>query len=386
MDRIYDYISPLFLIATIAFLIGVGIGYFSTFASILPDWPRPLVLLVTLFWLGLVALTIKHAAIQLYRVFAENGRGWALFLVFYIALFVFSGFGFITTFMFLYEGPVIVREKTIQMADNISRLNARAQADLPVGAYNALLARTEANRGNLMREINNPSGGNLCGIGPSARAILTSLQQDFPQVVIIRGTDGGFSCLDTARLNATRNAYNDAITAALAAHPIRTQQRIAEREQLIREVQFLASQQGPRLQELERELSGVASFVSNADLYRVALGRLTDANVAYANLYPRVAQFSPLVQTTLPPRVDLSEAQSVSSAVEVVNAITTRLHRPTVWGILLAALIIDLLFVVMVAIIYWRARKAWQARQQAIAARQVEGTTVEYIWTPPKRA
>jgi len=167
--RSFLYWISLPLVAII--LLYVGGGYYFSFSTVLPEVSKLVIIGITFLLMCLVYLFLRHTGYAIERARTKVGIWRFAWVPSFLVLFVFSGYGFLTSSLLLVEGPVIVREGISNTIEQLSSLDAFAKRSLRVPAYEDIASHVEALRAELIAEINNPSGGNFCGVGVRAKDV-----------------------------------------------------------------------------------------------------------------------------------------------------------------------------------------------------------------------
>lgn len=365
----------------LAFLLFVGFGYFSLASSFWPDLSAVVHLLLAALAGFFIFLMIAHTGKAFAGIDRERPITIAAALVSFLALFAFSGWGVVTSAMFLIEGPAIVREKADEMSVGMSRLDQTAKTRLPVPEFQQLHATVRDLETKLVEEINNRSGGRYCGVGPLALATLAQITSHLPTVGFIAGTGNAHDCADKARLRVIEDQYRESITNALNNHPLIAQHRLRERAALQKDIEAGVAENVSKLQNLA---ASSLEFRSNPRAYQLAFRILSQANSSYRSL---VTRLNTLLgeDAGLPPEFDLAHVESISTGASVINAILGRLNRTMTWVILLGAVALDLIITLTVAAIYADVRRRSREREEAEARILIPGEDIRFLWLPPSQ-
>ena len=219
LNRTRNFLYWLSLPLIVLFLIYIGGGYYFSFSTVFPDVSGFIIFGITLLLMFVVYVCLRHTGHQIETTRAFRGYRRYLWIGSFLLLFLFSGYGFLTSSLLLVEGPVIVREGLSNTIEQLSALNAVAKNSLRVPAYEDIVSRVGALETQLHAEIKNPAGGQFCGVGVRAKDVLKQIAVYLPEVKILNGTDSGHSCADAAYLDHLSTTYNNLIEVSTKKAP-----------------------------------------------------------------------------------------------------------------------------------------------------------------------
>lgn len=288
-------------------------------------------LIITIFVFELV----RNTAVAIDTARHEHGVVKLKWVLYFLLLFVFSGYSLILASMFLVESPVIVTEALRKSIEGLTDLERNANNLLPVQEYEELVGRVEAKRLMLLHEIKSANAGPFCGIGPFAKELITDINQDLNNAVVIaNGDDKGHDCNDKIQIDALVMKYNNMITQSLATHPLLTKFRIEQRKELQNILSGAIDKENDQLTKILADLSGVPYFIFKLDLYHRSLAELETAKTVYDINYNKLGALVGPKKITLPSYLDITSAEKIA----VLNTIATRLDRPSTYLYILIAL------------------------------------------------
>lgn len=126
----------------------------------------------------------------------------------YLFLLVISALGTLNAAFVLFESRAILRHDVGTVRTAYGTLRDNARATLPPTGYFEKVAQVNGLLVALHREINNPNGGNFCGIGPEAKLIILQIRALIPDYHVLAGS-GPIRPCDQAKADKVFGAYKD---------------------------------------------------------------------------------------------------------------------------------------------------------------------------------
>jgi hypothetical protein len=380
--RVYGYMF--FIPFMMLYLSYIGAVSYFTLATLMHRSSEYTFIIISLLYIAVVYVIVRYTGYAIHRYRKEAGIWRFKWMLAFQALFVVSGYGFLASNFVLIEGPFDCREALTRAIDSLTKLQAFGQQSLPVPEYEETKKRVLTRQAGLEREILNPSAGDFCGVGPSARRIIDDLHDDLPGVRLIAGTDRNHSCGDRSYLHLVVNSYREAITAALAAHPLVTQYHITERNALLAELDKALTNDLALLAESKHKLAGVTNFILNIDLYQETTKSLDKAATDYSALYQQLAAYTALKNdANLGERLDTGLAGALTaSPVWVLNPIISRLNRATTWLYVFIVFAANFVAAYIASTVFARLDAIDKRRRAQAEATVFEGSDVAYLWEP----
>lgn len=361
------------LVGTLVFA-AVFAGWWLIFE---PAVPHPLIAV-------LLAAGLAVLALMLARLFAEKlaqskqpgaARIKPHYWLAYVILFIVSGMGTVNAAFVLWEGPSVVRQDMAEVRNAYSALEIFARNSLTSAAHQRKAADLDALLANLREEINNPNGGNYCGVGDAANQIIAQIRAIVPQMPIIRGT-GAIRPCDPVRAERVFQAYATSARATLA-----------------RDSEFLAFN-GPRKAEaLAAVRSNAAAMRRGFDAVEGLLGdptAFTRAEVQqplataannYGDDYRRLASLAGRVDEAIPAAVDVTQSQDLGSFAAFFQIFISRIWEPKTWVYLAIAILLDFALVYVLKEAFLRYRR-W-GRASDIDPYRRRGPHPKFLWVNP---
>jgi hypothetical protein len=300
----------------------------------------------------------------------------------FIFLFLFSGYGFLTSSLLLVEGPVIVREGLSSTIEQLSALDAVAKNSLRVPRYEDIVSHVEALRAELHAEIHNPTGGQFCGVGVRAKDVLRKIAVYLPNITVLNGTDSGHSCADTAYLDHLTTTYSNLIEDELQKHPLAIENRVKDRADYLKLLSATVNTDVRDLQQFQITLAGVPHFIFNLDLYHKSVGQIEKVNGDYEKMYQQLIGFVDPRSVSLPPRISSPSLEQIASPIQVLNTIIARANRLSTYVYIFIALFADLLASYLASLVFMVHKQLQFAQKKREEFNNVGGTGVKYLWMP----
>ena len=332
--------------------------------------------------MSVVYLCLRHTGFQIETTRALQGYRRYLWIGSFVLLFLFSGYGFLTSSLLLVEGPEIVREGLSSTIGYLSALNASAKNSLRVPAYEDIVSRVEALETQLRAEIKNPAGGQFCGVGVRAKDVLKQIAVYLPNVALLNGTDYGHSCADAAYLEHLSTTYNTMIESQLRKHPLAIINRIAERSDYLTMLNLTVNADVSDLERFQRQLAGVPTFIFNLDLYHKSVSAIEKADGDYEKMYQQLVGFVDPKSVSLPPRIPGASMEQIASPIQVLSTIIARDNRVSPYIYIFIALFADLLASYVTSLAFMVHKQLQLAQKKRAEFTSVGRTGVAYIWMP----
>ena len=382
LNRTRNFLYWLALPLVVLFLIYIGGGYYFSFSTVFPDVSGFIIFGLTLFLMLVVYLCLRHTGLQIETTRALQGYRRYLWIGSFALLFLFSGYGFLTSSLLLVEGPVIVREGLSNTIEQLSALNALAKNSLRVPAYEDIVSRVGALETQLRAEIKNPAGGQFCGVGVRAKDVLKQIAVYLPEVKILNGTDTGHSCADAAYLDRLSTTYSNLIESQLRKHPLAIINRIAERSDYLTMLNLTVNADVSDLERFQRQLAGVPTFIFNLDLYHKSVSAIEKADGDYEKMYQQLVGFVDPKSVSLPPRIAAASMEQIASPIQVLSTIIARDNRVSTYIYIFIALFADLLASYLTSLVFMVHKQLQLAQKKREEFNNVGGTGVRYLWIP----
>jgi hypothetical protein len=366
----------------VIFLLYIGGGYYFSFSTVLTDVSSIIIFGLTLLLILVVYLCLRHTGRQIETTRAFQGYRRYLWIGSFLLLFLFSGYGFLTSSLLLVEGPVIVREGLSNTIEQLSKLNAQAKNSLRVPAYEDIVSRVEALETQLHAEIKNPTGGQFCGVGVRAKDVLKQIAVYLPNVTVLNGTDSGHSCADATYLDHLSTTYNALIDSQLRKHPLAIINRVKERSDYLTMLGITVNTDVSDLEQFQRLLAGVPTFIFNLDLYHRSVSAIEKADGDYEKMYQQLVGFVDPKGVSLPPRITSASMEQIASPVQVLNTLIARANRVSTYIYVFIALFADLLASYLTSLVFMAHKQLQIAQKKRDEFNNVGDTGVKYIWMP----
>lgn len=335
---------------------------------------------------GIMALLITTIALGLARflgkkrAFAKIGNRanfrWYFGGMTYVFLFILSALGTVNAAFVLWEGPSVVRQDMEEVRSSYKKLQIYAHATLQIAEFDTKKSKVEGLLTALQKEIDNPNGGNLCGVGPYAQNIITDIRAFVPNMPIIR-SGGMIRPCDHGRAQEIWSAYRDSAMASLNADP-----------------DFLA-QDGPgrytylenldkNIGEVESIFDGIASdLVGPTSFAKSSVqGGLETASSRYQSDYIELLRFVREPSEDIPQRVDVSQSQQLGSLAAILQILFLRLGYVSTWSYILIAILLDFALVHFLTTAFARLIPA--SASTPVDEFRVPGSHPRFLWVNPK--
>ena len=153
------------------FLTYVGLGYYVMISSQFPGWPPAALIGACLLAVAVIYYCVRHTGLSLYE--ANTGvKRPLVWLPWFAGLFIFSGYGFLTSSMLIVEGHQIAKEEIKQLMTNLGQLEEFAEGYKSPKDFSEFRGSVDNDRTLLINEIK--AQGN-CGIGTYSRTHIDHL-------------------------------------------------------------------------------------------------------------------------------------------------------------------------------------------------------------------
>jgi hypothetical protein len=369
----------------VIFLLYLGVGYYFSLATTLPQLSKYVLLLITLLFIAIIFVFVRHTGAALYKARDAKGINKLKWVLSFLLLFIFSGYGFISASMLLVEGPVIINEALRTSIDGLSSLGNAASDLLPVREYQELRGRVETESLQLSQEIKSPNSGHYCGVGPRAKEIIAAINKDLNNAVVIgNGDDRDHDCNSSQQIGGLQRRYESVIKHALDTHPLVAQYRIDQRSELQNNLSRAISKEQEQLTKVLAELSTVPHFIFNLDLYHRSVAELETAKSLYDINYKKLADIVDPEKIKLPSYLNITSTEKIASPIQVLNTIASRLDRPSTYIYIFIALAADFFASYLASVVFLVHKRAEASQELLTEATNVGGTDVTYIWVPER--
>jgi hypothetical protein len=356
----------------LAFLFYVGFGYYVMISSQWPNWPGIAVFLLCLAIVAIIYFFVRHTGFAIYE--ASVSMGWRRFvwIPLFLLLFVFSGYGFLTSSMLLIEGPDIARDEMAALSANLGKLQTAARDLTNNATYHDFASALDYQRNALMHEI---EASGHCGIGPQAHNILKNIL-DLASSYKIKYTqpsnaNSPLLCSDTDDIKEYKRTYN-AIFKDM-------DQSVRSRFQLIdRDTQDGIIENTKSAQE---SLNGIGSalvgvhYFFDLSFYHEVLSVISRAYGSYLRASQNLPGFTA-------ERIDTGDLEHLGLFLYLPELVWTRLFVPPTILLCLLALFCDVLATQLVAAVLQRQRQLQDEQRLSAAAGRAGGKDVTYLWQP----
>ena len=364
-NRFQDFAYYAFLPFVLGFLAYVGLGWYIFFLH-MTGWNPLLVGLLCLTMVAFIYVLVRHTGLAMYE--ASSHRGWRRFawVPFFLALFCFSGYGFLTSSMLIFVGPRIAREDVGKLLADLSSLrNAAASARIRY--------ILEDERDALLREIDHPTGN--CGFGHEAQKILDrvnaslrpySLHIDPPSRV------GSVLCNRRDIIEKLVMHFNGRIEQILASS--RQAADLSTNDDPSNSVLSATRKESRDLQAVSDRLRTEQYFFDLALFWRT-LNALQAGREAYNT------QLSTVNGAGLAPAPP-SRLEELGSPFDLLHVIWTERTDPKVWLLLILAVGCDVLASYLASGVFRKHLVLAVERGRIAGAAQAGGRDVTFLWQP----
>jgi uncharacterized membrane protein YozB (DUF420 family) len=363
----------IFVISVIVFA-AVFVGWWLIFKPVVP---HPAIAIAFAFVLAVIALLLARLLAEKLAEARAPGAPplrWYYYLA-YFCLFIVSAMGTINAAFVVWEGSSIVRQDMGEVRSAYTALDVFARRDLVSAGYNKKKADLEALLANLHEEINNPNGGNYCGVGEAAGAIITQIREIVPQMPIIRGT-GAIRPCDPAKAERVYQSYAVSARATLE----RDQNFLAfhgpEKAEFLEKLATHIQAMRSSFEEMEGLLGDPTAF-ARAEVQRP----LATAAANYNDDYKQAAGLAPRINSTIPVSVDVSQSQELGSFAAFFEILMSRLGDIKTWVYLLIAVLLDFGLVYFLLQAFRRYR--YSGKMEAPDPFRIPGSHPKFLWVNP---
>jgi hypothetical protein len=327
---------------------------------------------------SVAALSLTAIAILLARYFGMrrarqhltqgSGLTWYQSLAAYGFLFVLSALGTINASFVIFEGTSIVRQDIDAVRSAYDHLQTEASERLRLASFEQRSAKLESELRQLKVEIDNPNGGNYCGVGRAAETILDRIRELIPDMPRIRGT-GVIRPCNSFTANKVWNSYAESARYTLAQDPDYISFRGPEKQRFLSRVSEHVSIYNERL-----DAPGTRSHLQDA-LSSAASAYADDRAVYRALIKPETSN--------LPDSIDVSASQDLGSIAAVTNILFKRILNSRTWFYFIIAILLDLGTIYLFTHLYIYSMRNYE--RSAIDPYTVPGSGVRFLWVnPPK--
>jgi hypothetical protein len=146
-----------------------------------------------------------------------------------------------------------------------------------------------------------------------------------------------------------------------------------------------ADEQMAALQSGIAQLSAVATFAFNLDLYRNSVSTLEVANATYEKNYQELAGLVNVGEISAPRTVDITPVENISSFFQIFSSLYYRSDKSSTWIYIFGALLCDITAASIACWAILRVRQIDLYRAAYVDDSRVGATDVKYIWTPVRK-
>lgn len=369
-----------FLPLIIAFLGYVGAGYYLTFRTIFPGLAIGYVILLCLLLLVIIFVLVRHTGLTIYRTRVQRGWRRLAWIPLFLMLFCFSGYGFLTSSMLIFVGPDIARDDVSNLLYDIAQIKADAVKSITqipsYDSYNKLVTAVASARDALQNEIRNAAGGNTCGIGPGARALIGRINDLVKQynleIHLQTGLTSTHSCSDKAGIDTIAVRYDDQIEVIL--DKIAAQYGVADRQKTADAISAALKDDEAALHALNDRLSGVDNFAFNFSIYQDALHVIDKAKADY--------DAQPRLPGTRREQAGAVQLERLGSGWDLLDVMWARRDQIKIYLLFIFALGCDVLAAWVISAVFERQADLKSEHDRASQAMNVGGGGVVYLWLP----
>ncbi len=328
------------LLVVIVFCTVVGVGWwflvspqYSQFIGSKPG--RHAASVGTAFLIMLIAAYCARVISQ-YRADAfrrNEKRTWYMGWKPYILLAVISALGTLNSAFVFFESRAILRQDIAVVRDNYGLLWAAAHKVLPSQPYAEKTAKMESLLKRLHEEIVNPNGGNFCGVGPSARSIITDMSAILPNYPVINGT-GPIRPCDIGKAERVYQSYADNAHQMIKADDAYLRDNGPNKASFLEKLDQNFNRAIAQLGALEASSSGIgpSATVDQSPLYAARTSFNTDRRT-----YLSLSGDDPTSITS----IDTLQSDEVSSYASTLSLLAKRAGQVTTWFYVAIALALD---------------------------------------------
>ena len=390
MDReanIQKFAYYAFYPVILAFLFYVGFGYYIMISREWPEWTSTAVVALCLLILSGIYFLVRHTGFAIYNTSFTSQKGWRrlAFVGFFLGLFAFSGYGFLTSSMLLIEGPDIARSAILDLSSYTGKLDAAAEELTNNPEYNAFAAGVKYNKQALMEEINNKEKG-YCGIGEAGSEIIRKIQAiGGDKLSFTMPSDAppkAIPCNDKATIRRYMDRYGKIIDSML----ISGEQKfgMTEKSKTRAEIQNLLQADRAELDNEIKELSLVNYFVGLAP-FDETLKVVDEVSNHYRQNAGKLRSYVSAGGKSIAADAysdAIGDLHQLGSPWYLLTVILHRITRNPTIPLCLAALICDFLAAWLVALVLQRQRRLASEQKMAADAARAGGKDVTYLWQP----
>jgi hypothetical protein len=362
----------------LSFLFCVGLGYYVMISSQWPHCPAGALLLLSLAAVAVVYFFVRQTGFALCE--ASVATGWRRFvwIPLFLLLFVFGGYGFLTSSILLIEGPDIARDDIAALSANFGKLQTAARELTKSPTYDEFSGALDSQRKALMGEIEPPTHS-LCGIGPQAAIILNNIKdiEKKYEIPLISPSDvsGVFSCSDASRIATYKQRYSalfDAIDMAL-----RQKLGLIDKKSTQDEILGQIKPVEEALIDQEKALVGVHYFVD--------IGLYHDVRSVISRAYATYLRASRSQPGFIPDSIGAGDLEHLGLFLYMSELVWTRLFVPLTLLLCLLVLFCHVMITRLVAAVLQRLSRL-QDEKRLSAAGGIGGKDVTYLWQPERHS
>lgn len=339
-------------------------------------WPA-----VALITFGLSLLAVL-AARQIGQLRAEGILGdtptrWYNGWKPYLFLAVISALGTLNAAFVLFESRAILRDDIQNVRSSYGRLRDQAHRDLPPPGYSEKVARVNGLLKNLHEEIVNPNP-DYCGVGASARAIITDLSRLIPGYRLINGSVPIRPC-DRNRAETMFKSYADMAGEMVKGDGDFLKMNGPAKLSFLDALDIRVASAAKELNGLEVAASGLGTtdFLNKRALYDAKNNYNSDRSTFFSLKGSAVEQL---------PEISRLQSDDVSSYASTLRLFWDRLFTWRTLFYLLLAVALDFALIYLITQLNVRFGKKRKVRRVAGADTFRFQTDPKFLWTNPRQA
>jgi hypothetical protein len=281
-----------------------------------------------------------------------------------------------------------MRESLSDASGALIKLGNSANNTLAHPEWDAFVSKVRAAKLQLHNTILPPApdpNSRYCGIGIQAEGIKKTLTDLLPGFQITAGDDQDHDCSHRAHFQLLQTNYDVLIDTLLANHPMKSANRISERDDLRGKILAQDETDKNLLSKMLSMLDGVTTFFPDLTLYRESSVAYSTASQHYSDSYNKLLAFGSAEALSIKPSLDPTAVDQIATPWRVPDVVVARANRGTTWIFLLIAIAVDLIASVLAANVVYVLAIRQAHLDFARSAKSVAGTDVAYIWRPDPR-
>lgn len=329
-----------------AFFILVAFGWIWMLWSSL--WPPLALLFGAMVGAGAVLLARFAGAAAANARDEENERpisSWLVAVGLSLALLVVSTLGVVTALLFVVGSTSVLAGDVDGAKRDVTRLANVADGKLTDRVFPAKRRKVNGLLANLKYEIENPSGGNSCGVGTNARKVIREIQAVLPDFREVTGSERPRAC-GSPELSAIFEGYKQMALELLDNDPAFIESGAQGRTAALAKI---TSDLSAAERDLERVGIGLSRHGENAAAIGVAEVQrvLVQADDRYVASYGRLSQLASDLPEDLPRRLDIKASLQLASYAGTPATLWARRYDPMMAIYLAIAITLDLSLVAL---------------------------------------